>query len=181
MLSLKDNQKTLCSDVVEFLNDMDEMKKQGYVFDEHTTVDGDHGRIETRRSVCTSDIGWLQGRDDWKGLKSIGMVESTREVHGETSRERRYYISSLDCGAEKFGDVVRRHWGIENSVHWVLDIAFREDESRIRKGHSSENFAAVRHIALNLLRNNKSFKGSVKTKRLNAAMDEKYLEQVVFG
>ena len=90
-------------------------------------------------------------------------------------------ISSLKCDAQKFGNAVRSHWGIENSVHWVLDIAFREDESRIRKGSGPENFAAIRHIALNLLRNNKAFKGSVKTKRLNAAMDTDYLEAAVFG
>ena len=82
--------------------------------------------------------------------------------------------------AEKFGNAVRSHWGIENSLHWVLDIAFREDESRIRKGSAPDNFAAIRHIALNLLRNNKTYKGSVKTKRLNAAMDINYLEEVVF-
>ena len=109
------------------------------------------------------------------------MVESTREIKGECSHEKRYYISSLECDAKKFGDAVRSHWGIENSVHWVLDIAFRKDESRIRKGSASENFAAIRHIALNLLRNNKTFKGSVKTKRLNAAMDTKYLENVMFS
>jgi len=157
------------------------MKKQGYIFDEHTTVDAGHGRIETRRTVVTSDIAWLQDKDHWEGLKSIGMVESTRELDGECSHEKRYYISSLDCGAQSFGSAVRKHWGIENSVHWVLDIAFREDESRVRKGNSPENFAAIRHIALNLLRNNKTFKGSVKTKRLNAAMDPKYMEKVVFG
>ena len=81
---------------------------------------------------------------------------------------------------KKFGNAVRSHWGIENSVHWVLDIAFREDENRVRKGFAPENFAAIRHIALNLLRNNKTFKGSLKTKRLNAAMDKDYLEDVVF-
>ena len=157
------------------------MRKQGYTIREETTVNGGHGRIETRRTVVTSDIDWLQDRDDWSALKSIGMVESTREINGRRSNERRYYISSLNCEAKTFGNAVRNHWGIENSVHWVLDIGFREDESRVRKGHSPENFAAIRHIALNLLRNNKSFKGSVKTKRLNAAMDLKYLEEVMFG
>ena len=86
----------------------------------------------------------------------------------------------MSCDAERFGNAVRNHWGIENSVHWVLDIAFREDESRIRSGEAAENFAAIRHIVLNLLRSNKSFKGSVKSKRLNAAMDTNYLQEVVF-
>jgi predicted transposase YbfD/YdcC len=87
----------------------------------------------------------------------------------------------LGCDAKKFGEAVRNHWGIENSVHWVLDIAFREDESRIRAGHAPENLAALRHIALNLLKKDKSFKGSIKTKRLNAAMDVEYLQEVVFS
>ena len=128
----------------------------------------------------TSDIDWLQDKANWPGLQSLGMVESTREIKGECSHDKRYYISSLECDANKFWDSIRSHWGIEKSVHWVLDIAFREDESRIRKGFAPENFAAIRHIALNLLRNNKTFKGSVKTKRLNAAMDTEYLENVVF-
>ena len=128
----------------------------------YETVNGGHGRIETHKYTMASDIAWLQDKKKWTGLKSIGMVESIREINGECSNEKRYYISSLKCDAEKFGNAVRSHW--------VLDIAFREDESRIRKGSAPENFAAIRHIALNLLRNNKTFKGSVKTKRLNAAM-----------
>lgn len=181
ILALKENQKTLCQDVSLFFKQAQEMKEQGYTFDEATCVDGGHGRIETRKAIVTSDIGWLQDKKNWEGIKTIGMIESTREVDGNLSHEKRYYISSLDCDAQTFGRAVRSHWGIENSVHWVLDIAFREDESRVRKGNAPENFAAIRHIALNLLRNNKTFKGSVKTKRLNAAMDTKYLEQVMFG
>jgi predicted transposase YbfD/YdcC len=181
VLAVKENHKTLYDDTVLFFKEMESMKSEGFTFDEHKTVDGGHGRIETRKYVMTSDIGWLQDKERWAGLKSLGMVESTREIKGECSHEQRYYISSLECDAKKFGDAVRSHWGIENSVHWVLDIAFREDESRIRKGSAPENFAAIRHIALNLLRNNKTFKGSVKTKRLNAAMDTKYLENIMFS
>ena len=180
ILAVKDNHKGLHEQAVLFFDQIEEMKQQGYCFQEDTTVDGDHGRIETRRHVMTSDIDWLQGREKWPGITCLGMVQSTREIQGQSSQENRYYISSLECDAAKFGAAVRSHWGIENSVHWVLDIAFREDESRVRKGSAPENFAAIRHIALNLLRNNKSFKGSVKTKRLNAAMDTDYLEAVVF-
>ncbi len=180
ILALKENHKTLYNDTVLFFDEMKNMKSEGYMFTEHETIDGEHGRIETRKYAMTSDIDWIQGRENWPGFKSIGMIESTREIKGKCSFERRYYISSLDCDAKKFGNAIRSHWGIENSVHWVLDIAFREDESRIRKGSAPENFAAIRHIALNLLRNNKKFKGSIKTKRLNAAMDTKYLESVVF-
>ena len=181
VLAVKENHKTLYDDTVLFFKEMESMKSEGFTFDEYKTVDGGHGRIETRKYVMTSDIGWLQDKEKWAGLKSLGMVESTREIKGECSHEKRYYISSIECDAKKFGNAVRSHWGIENSVHWVLDIAFREDESRIRKGSAPENFAAIRHIALNLLRNNKTFKGSVKTKRLNAAMDTKYLENVMFS
>ncbi|WP_300461027.1 ISAs1 family transposase [Desulfobacula sp.] len=180
ILALKENHKTLYGDTVLFFNEMEKMKLEGFHFDEYETVDGDHGRIETRKYVITPDIGWLQDKANWPGLQCLGMVESTRNVQGEVSHDKRYYISSLKCDAKKFGNAVRAHWGIENSVHWVLDIAFREDESRVRKGSAPENFAAIRHIALNLLRNNKTFKGSVKTKRLNAAMDTKYLSDVVF-
>lgn len=181
ILALKENHKTLYEDTTRFFDNIESMKKEGYTFDEYTTVDGGHGRVETRRYVMTSDIDWLEDKENWSGLKSLGMVESVREVNGESSHEKRFYISSLDCCAQVFGDAVRKHWGIENSVHWVLDIAFREDESRIRKGSGPENFAAIRHIALNLLKENKSFKGSIKSKRLNAAMDPHYLEEVMFG
>ena len=181
VLALKENHKALYENTRRFFNDMADMKKEGYTFDEHTTVDGGHGRIETRRHVMSTDIDWLDDKEKWAGLKSIGMVESTREINGESSHEKRYYISSLDCSAQVFGEAVRKHWGIENSVHWVLDIAFREDESRIRKGFGPENFAAIRHIALNLLKGHNSFKGSIKSKRLNAAMDPQYLQEVMFG
>ena len=180
VLALKENHKTLYKDVTLFFKEMETMKSEGFIFDEDETVNGGHGRIETRKHLMSSDISWLQDKENWSGLKSIGMVESIREIKGECSHEKRYYISSLECDAKKFGSAVRSHWGIENSLHWVLDIAFREDESRIRKGSAPENFAAIRHIALNLLRNNKTFKGSVKTKRLNAAMDINYLEEVMF-
>lgn len=181
ILALKENHKTLYENTVRFFDQMDSMKKEGYCFDEYEAVDGGHGRIETRRNVITCDIAWLDDKENWPGLKSLGMVESFRDVDGKVSFDRRYYISSLDGSAQVFGDSVRSHWGIENSLHWILDIAFREDESRIRKGFGPENFAAIRHIALNLLKENKSFKGSIKSKRLNATMDTQYLEDVMFA
>lgn len=181
ILALKENHKNLYDDVELYFNNIDSMQEHEDPLNENTDVNGGHGRVETRRCVVTSDIEWLEGKKDWPGMKSICMVESTRETKDESSHEKRFYISSLDCDAEVIGKAVRKHWGIENSVHWVLDIAFREDESRIRKGFGPENFASIRHIALNLLRNNKTFKGSVKTKRLNAAMDIGYLEEIVFS
>lgn len=181
VLALKGNQENLYNDCALFFDSREDFAPEDFIFDRHETVDGGHGRIETRSYTITSDIDWLPNKEQWMGLKSIGMVESIREVNGEASRERRLYITSLGCDAKKFGEAVRNHWGIENSVHWVLDIAFREDESRIRAGHAPENLAALRHIALNLLKIDKSFKGSIKTKRLNAAMDVEYLQEVVFS
>lgn len=181
VLALKENQKNLYKDAKLFFDKMDDFDPEEFSFDCHETVDSGHGRMETRTYYITSDIDWLADKDKWPGLKSLGMVDSTRKIKGKISRQRRYYVSSLECGAKKFGQAVRSHWGIENSVHWVLDIAFREDESRIRTGHAPENLAALRHIALNLLKKNQSFKGSIKTKRLNAAMDVQYLEEVMFS
>ena len=181
ILAVKENHKVLYDDIESFFHEKERMSQDGHLFDKHQTVDGDHGRIETRKYLVTSDIDWLQGKENWAGLKSLGMVESIREVNGESSHEKRYYISSIECHAREFGNAVRSHWGIENSVHWVLDNGFREDESKISKGSGPENFAAIRHIALNLLRKNKMFKGSIKTKRLNAAMDTNYLESIVLG
>ena len=107
------------------------------------------------------------------------MVESERQIGNKISKEKRYFISSLNSNAESFGKAVRKHWGIENSLHWTLDIAFREDESRIRKDNAPENFAVLRHISLNLLKNEKTFKGSIKTKRLMAGWENSYLEKVI--
>lgn len=173
VLALKKNHKDLYCDTETYFKDMDNL-------DKYETTDGDHGRIETRRYAMTTDIDWLPGKENWPGLKSIGMVESTREINGEVSTEKRYYISSLESDVKNFGDSVRSHWGIENKVHWVLDIGFREDESRIRNGNAPENFAVLRHIALNLIRKNNSFKGSIKTKRFTAALDVDYLEEIMF-
>lgn len=175
VLALKKNHKDLYSDTEAFFEGSETCTLNRY-----ETTDGGHGRIETRKYVMTSDIDWLQGRENWPGLKSIGMVESTREIDGKVSIEKRYYITSLESDAEKFGYSIRSHWGIENKVHWVLDIAFREDESRIRTGYAPENFAVLRHIALNLIRKNNTFKGSIKTKRFTAALDVDYLEEIMF-
>lgn len=181
VLALKENHKTFHDEVVRLFDHQEKMMQQGYSFDECTTVDGDHGRVETRKYTATSDLGWFEDKSEWKGLNSLCMVESIREIGGKVSQEKRYYISSLECDAQKIGKAIRSHWGIENSVHWILDMAFREDESRIRKGYGAENFAAIRNIALNLLKTNKTFKGSIKTKRLRATMDPSYLKEVVFG
>lgn len=181
VLALKGNQGTLHEDIKLFFEDAKETGFKGIRHDFHETIDGDHGRIETRRYYTISDIEWLEGKADWKGLKSIGMVESKREIGEKVTKEIRYYISSLPGNAKQFGDAVRRHWGIENSLHWVLDVVFREDECRVRKGYAAENFAVLRHIALNLVREEKSIKRGVKGKRLKAGWDNDYLGKILYG
>jgi predicted transposase YbfD/YdcC len=148
------------------------------------TVNGGHGRVETRQYWTVSDptvLARLDPKGAWAGLASVGMVEREREIAGKTTRETHYYLSSLDGEVATFADAVRRHWGIENRLHWVLDIAFREDESRVRVGHAAENFAVLRHIALNLLRQDHSLKVGIKAKRLKAGWDQAYLLHLLNG
>lgn len=179
VLGLKGNQGTLHEDVKLYFDGCLASGFDGVGY--HETVDGDHGRIETRRYWTTSDIDWLTDKTVWKNLSTIAMVERERYVDGVTSVETSYYITSLESNAEQIARAVRGHWGIENSLHWVLDIAFREDESRIRKDHAPANFAVMRHMALNLLRKETSSKRSIKGKRLKAGWDTDYLERILKG
>lgn len=182
VLAVKGNQPNLLEDLIGYFDWAlaDKFKQTAYATDR--TTDGGHGRLEVRRCYASEDISWLRRKAEWAGIRSIVMVESERSVGGgEASRDRRYYISSLAADAEQLNRAVRSHWSIENCLHWVLDIAFREDESRIRKDHGPENMATLRQIALNLLKQDKSLKVGIKSKRKNAGWDERYLLKVLNG
>jgi len=181
VICLKGNQETLHDDVKSFFDWAIEEDFKEFPHDFAESIDKGHGRVETRRCWCTSDTSWFQESPKWKGLSSFAMLESERSVDTETSVERRYFISSLDGkDAQAFARVVRSHWGVENELHWTLDVSFREDECRVRQGNAAENFSTLRRIALNLLKRS-SFKAGIKGKRLRAGWDEDYLLKVLAG
>lgn len=151
ILALKGNQGTLSKDVSLFLETEAQKPSSKHIQDRCEAVDAGHGRIETRRCFVSGHIDWLEQKDKWAGLQSIVMIEETREMKAKTTFERRFFISSLPAKAEKISKGVRSHWGVENSLHWTLDLVFNEDASRVRKDHAPENLALVRHITLNML------------------------------
>lgn len=177
VLALKGNQGTAYREVKTFLDDAIECKDASLVFLE--TVEKSHGRLETRRYWQTEKIGWFADRAEWEGLRSVGVVEARREIKGQVSVERRYHLSSLPADATRFARAVRGHWGVENQLHWVLDVVFDEDQSRARTGYAAENLAATRRMAVNLLRRDKSCKRSIKGKLMRAAIDPDYLKLVL--
>ena len=186
VLALKGNHETVHQEVKTFLDDaVAEPAKPRPVGAKLSpaaanlavleTVEKDHGRIETRRYYQSAELDWFADRAKWERLRSVGMVEAMREVGGKRTVERRYYLSSLPLGVETFGRAVRGHWGVENKLHWVLDVCFREDQSRARAGYAAENLATLRRLALNLLKREKTKKRGVKGKQLNAGWDHAYL------
>lgn len=150
-------------------------------FDKCTTVDQDHGRLETRTCYCLPAQQWFPDLNEWDDLCTLVMIESTREINGEKKSEVRYYLSSLPVNAEKLLGAVRNHWGIENSLHWVLDMTFREDESRVRKDHAPENLATIRRVVLNMLKLNKPKNLSFKKAKLAASWDTDFAFGTIFG
>lgn len=174
VLALKGNQSGLQEAVESVFEQADSVGYKGYPVDYFETSERSRNRVETRRHWTIKCDDSLEHTKLWKGLNIIGMVECERTLNGTTTIEYRYYIGSIENNAQLFGKSVRDHWGIENKLHWRLDMGFREDESRIRKGHSAENFAVMRHFAINLLKQDKLTKLGVKNKRLKAGWDDEY-------
>ena len=178
IIALKGNQGTLHEDVKVFAA---EQKANGFkdtTISRHGTVDGEHGRIETRTTTMIHDVQWLQERHAWPGLKGVVIVESQRGIDGKITRETRYYITSLSVPAQTIGPMIRDHWAIENSLHWVMDMVFRDDECRVRTDHAPANFTTLKHMANNLARRAPG-KDSVRLKRKTAAWDDDFLASLV--
>jgi len=186
VLALKGNHETVHEEVKSFL-DAVIAEKQGPLLpgaklseaaaalQEFKTIDKDHGRIETRHYFQSDQLAWFEDKSKWEGLRSVGVVESTREINGQASVERRYYLSSLGPDVQTFARAVRGHWGIENKLHWVMDVCFGEDQSRARAGFAAENLATLRRLALNMLKREKTRKRSIRGKKLDASWDHSYL------
>lgn len=182
LLSLKGNQNNLHEDVILLFDDLEESGYSAYVYDYAKTVEKGHGRIEVRHCWTISDphiVSCLRGVNRFRNLQTVVRVRAERYIGEEHSIEERYFIGSSATPATEALQATRAHWQVENSLHWVLDIAFREDESRIRKGYGAQNFAILRHIALNALKQENTAKVGIKNKRLKAGWDERYLSKVL--
>jgi predicted transposase YbfD/YdcC len=172
-LALKGNQPSLHADVTTFLDD-----PASTVSTAEPTVDGDHGRIETRTATVSTDIGWLQEAHRWPGLAAIGKVVRVREAAAKTTTETAYYLLSTALSPQRFNEVVRSHWGVENRLHWRLDVVMNEDHDRSRMDNSPHNLAVLRHMALNVMQKETS-KGSLRGKFKRAGWDDTYLARLL--
>jgi len=181
VLAVKGNQPTLLDDLrfaFTKVNAQDEA--DGWV--EHDReVDKGHGRIEIRDTWSSDQIEWIERLKEFPGARSIGMVRSTRIIGANKTHETRYYISSLPQDAKRLGAAVRAHWAIENTLHWSLDMTFREDDARMREGYSAENFAMMRRIALSVVQRDVNSKRSLKRRRRICNYDDTYLERLLFN
>lgn len=189
VLALKGNQGLVHEEVKTFLDQTVAEKKTprrsgapvpraAALLAEFETVEKEHGRLETRRYYVSDQLNWFAAADQWEGLRTVGMVESTREIKGQASVERRYYLSSLPLNAREFARAVRGHWAIENKLHWVMDVVFGEDQSRARAGYAAQNLALLRRLALNLLKK-ETKKRSLRGKQKDAGWDHAYLLKVL--
>jgi predicted transposase YbfD/YdcC len=182
VLTLKANHGLLYEEVQRFFAWARQRQFRDVAHEYYHTLDGTHGRVEERHYWLVSELTWLTAKLEWVGLQSVGMVERQRTVAGKTTVEVHYYLSSLAGSGEQFGEAVRTHWSVENGLHWVLlDVAFQEDQSRLRRDHAAENVAALRHLALSLLRQESTCAHGIKVKRLKAALDDNYLTRVLLA
>jgi predicted transposase YbfD/YdcC len=181
VLALKDNHPTLHGAVQLLFEDIKAARLDHVTSEPHTTIDADHGRLETRHSWITSDSECFGVKGSWANIASVGLVESQREVGGEVSSEQRFFLTSLPCEVIRFAQAVREHWSVETGLHGVLAVSFREDDCRIRQGQGAQNMAVLRHLALHLLRREPGHKRGVKARRKRAGWDRDYLFQVLMG
>ena len=186
VLALKDNHSNLFEDVKLFVEHAAKNKYAELTTSTITTDDKGHGRIETRtyRLINLPDgIAWKDETKAWPGLRSIGIAECTRQIRDKITTETRYYLTAIPAdppnSAERFANASRQHWGIENSLHWRLDMSFDEDNCRVHKDHGAQNLAVIRHIALNLLERDATTKAGIKTRRLKAGWSEEYIEHIL--
>ncbi len=177
IIALKKNQPSMYSQVESYLQEQTELDFTD--LDSFSTSEKGHGRTERRFYWMTDQLDWLKGREEWKKLCSVGFVLSERERKGKTTTEVRFYFSSLKCDVEKFARCVRGHWEIENKLHWVLDVVFREDDCRTRSGYGAENLALLRKITLNVLRQDNHKRKSIRGRRKIAGWNNDYLTKLL--
>ena len=178
ILALKGNQGTLREDVELFAEEQKGNNFNDTTISRHETVDGDHGRIATRTTTVIHNVEWLQERHEWPGLRGVVMVESQREIDGKIARETRFYITSLISLAGMIGPMIRDHWAVENGLHWVMDMVFRDDECRVRTENAPANFTTIKHMAQNLFKKAPG-KDSLRLKRKTASWDDAFLASLV--
>jgi predicted transposase YbfD/YdcC len=181
VLALKDNQPTLHGEGQLLFEDIKADRLDDLTSEHHTTIDADHGRLETRHYGMTAAMECLGVQASWAHSTRVGLVEAHREVGGEVSLAQRLFLTSLPGDVVRFAQAVREHWGVENALQWVLDVSFREDECRMRQGHGAQNMAIRRPMALHLLRREPSHKRGIKARRKRAGWDRDYLFQVLPG
>ena len=178
VLALKGNQGSLREDVELFVAEQKAASFKDTTISRDQTVDGDHGRIETRTTTVIHDVAWLQQRHHWPALSAVIVLESEREIGAKSERETRFYLTSLGLPASRLAPIVRSHWAIENGLHWVLDMVFRDDECRLRTDHAPTNFCTIKHMAQNLVRLAPG-KASLRQKRKAAGWDDDFLASLI--
>lgn len=180
IFALKGNQGNFHQEVADYCQDAINCSFDGVEVSKLRTVEKDHGRVETREYYLIKDLSWSKNAKKWKGIKSIGIATTTRNTQKEKTKETRFFCSSVE-DIKAFVKGVRKHWNVENQLHWVLDVAFNEDKCRVRKDNAAENFAILRHIALNKLKNESTLKLGIKSKRLSAGWDDEYLLRILIS